>query len=387
MMSKLRPAFLCVMCFWGLPCVVAATLSDPRATPETVQLFENLKRVAKDRLLYGQYRAFTSGKFTQSDADRAASPSMELSDTRALIGKHPAIVEFGLHKTEYYDYWRAISPEIHRRGILISLSSHSRNPDLAISDNGSHKDNRGDPVAKVLDERSHDHAEYIKVLRGYGKFIQSLRDDSGRPIPVFVRLYHEHNGGWFWWGSKACSPQQYNELWKMTADFFRNEMNLHNLILVLSPSKPDSVQKYMRRFPGTDYVDVFGFDCYADKQEAELMVKCARTVAQLARQHGKIAAITEFGYKNGISQMTDSDYYRRVFLENIARDSLAREVVYALTWFGRKPEQGETKNWSPYRDEPSSKHVFAGFREFFQSESTIFEGDLPSLYLSQPIIK
>ncbi|MEM6655306.1 MAG: glycosyl hydrolase [Planctomycetota bacterium] len=354
----------------------ASPLSDPEATPETVLLYNNLKRAAKQHLLYGQYSPFTRGKHVVEDR-----PSVDVSDCHTLVGAHPAVVEFGLHKTENYAFWRRAIPELHKRGILISLSSHSRNPDLTIPYNHSHMDNRGDPVRKVLDRTSSDHRAYIELLNGYGNFIRSLRDEAGRPIPVFLRMYHEHSGHWFWWGSKTCTPEEFNALWRMTADHFRNTMGLHNLILVISPSKPETTDKFLERFPGQDYVDVYGFDSYASERLPELLLSCSRVVADLARKDQKVAAITEFGVKGGLSATTDPRFYSRMFLDELKSDPLASEVAYALTWFGREPRVDDTTgNWSAYPDEPSTRHVYRDFVDFRADPWTVFEGDYRNLY-------
>ncbi len=66
---------------------------------------------------------------------------------------------------------------------------------------------------------------------------------------------------------------------------------------------------------------------------------------------------------------------------HIKSDPLAREVVHAVTWFGRKPGEGdESDNWSPYADEPSTRHIYRDFVKFHGDPWTVFEGDLPSLY-------
>ncbi|MEM1222084.1 MAG: glycosyl hydrolase [Verrucomicrobiota bacterium] len=389
MMSSLSPIYktLAIVILAGAfvltSSLTASPLSDPEATPETVRLYENLKLASKHRLLYGQMRAFSKGKHTPSEKERAENPLDLASDALALIGKNPAVVEFGLHIYDDYEFWQTIAPELHRRGILISLSAHSKNPDLEVPDNNSHKSNEGDPVTKVLDRSSPDHKAYMDVLRGYAEFIRGLKDYQGRPIPVLLRLYHEHTGNWFWWGSKTCTPEQYNQLWRMTIDFMRDDMDLHNLILVISPSKPETKEKFLRRFPGEDYIDVYGFDSYAFETGPEILLTCSRVVVNLAREHGKIAAITEFGYKNGLREETAADHYSRMFLDNIKNDPIAHEVAYALTWFGNDEDEGG-HNWSAYKDEPWTKHIYPDFVKFFEDSWTVFEGDLPNLYTFEP---
>ncbi|MEM1062512.1 MAG: glycosyl hydrolase [Planctomycetota bacterium] len=356
-------------------------LSDPDATPETVRLYKNLRAIAGERLLVGQYAPYTRGKYTQPEAARAVEPAYDRTDMHALTGAHPAVVELGLHKTEHYDYWRRLVPELHRRGVVISFSTHSQNPDLAVPPNDSHKSNEGDPVGKVLDRNSADHRAYLAVLDGYADFLGSLKDDDGRAIPLLFRPYHEYTGWWFWWGTRTATPEQFNELWVMTVDYFRHTRGLHNLIWVISPSKPVTEEKYMSRFPGTDYVDVLGFDVYAPGDGSPILLESARSAVGLARRFGKIAAVTEYGYKKGISPETPANFYSAMLTDNILPDEVARDVAYAVTWFGREPQEDDaTGNWSPYHDEPTSRHVYADFIKFRRHPWTAFEGDVQGLY-------
>jgi mannan endo-1,4-beta-mannosidase len=271
-------------------------------------------------------------------------------------------------------------PILHARGVVIGVSSHVANPDLAVHQEG-HTSNEGDPVTKVLDRNSKDHKEYMKYLRSSAEFIRSLKDKEGRPIPLLFRPYHEHTGDWFWWGTKTCTSEQYNELWKMTVEFYRDTMQLHNLIYVISPSKPVNEKKYLARFPGFDYVDVLGFDAYTD--DAKLIRNCAEIVTKLAKKHNKLAAITEAGYKGGISTKTTPKWFSELIL-SLKKDSKTKDLSYFMTWSGTTKKIVQTKkgtnNFSPYKDEPTSKHLYPDFIKFYKDSWTLFENNMPNLY-------
>ncbi len=77
-------------------------------------------------------------------------------------------------------------------------------------------------------------------------------------------MYHEHTGAWFWWGgSEQCTPEEYKQLWTMTVDHLRNKKNVHNLLYAYSPSETKDETEFLERYPGDEYVDIVGYDCYA----------------------------------------------------------------------------------------------------------------------------
>ena len=100
-----------------------------------------------------------------------------------------------------------------------------------------------------------------------------VKDDKGTLIPVVFRMYHEHTGAWFWWGSKQCTPEEYKQLWIMTVEYLRDKKNVHNLLYAYSPSETKNEAEYLERYPGDEYVDIVGYDCYVPGKDSEAVAK------------------------------------------------------------------------------------------------------------------
>src|SRR5690606_24891389 len=116
------------------------------------------------------------------------------------------------------------------------------------------------------------------------------------------RPYHEHTGSWFWWGRPHTSEADYVALWQMTVDHLRRTRGLGHLLFAFSPSGGDVAnrEQYLYGYPGDEYVDVLGGDYYY-LGDSERMVELVELMVELARERGKVPALTEFGARNGIN--------------------------------------------------------------------------------------
>ena len=52
-------------------------------------------------------------------------------------------------------------------------------------------------------------------------FVGRLKDDRGRPIPLVVRLWHECEDDWHWWGRESATRDEYVKFFRMTVDGIR----------------------------------------------------------------------------------------------------------------------------------------------------------------------
>ena len=157
------------------------------------------------------------------------------------------------------------------------------------------------------------HEVYKKDLRKIAEFAHSLRNKDGSLIPFIFRPFHEFDGDWFWWGAAYNKPDEFKSLWRFTVRYLRDSLQVHNLLYAFSPDvKFNSREQYLLRYPGDDYVDILGFDDYADfkggKKEAQRAKDRIRLVGELAREKNKPCALTEVGYfiqrkKNGKKEL------------------------------------------------------------------------------------
>ena len=340
---------------------------DDKATTETTNLFNNLKTVSSQALIYGQHHAYLLG----STVDLSGNTS----DTHSITGSHPGIVGFDFVR---HNRWSATNTNsvFHRqvramysRGGIATFSWHAKNP----ATGGGYKDVSGNPVQKILTTGSTTQATFNEKLDEIAGFFNTL-ELNGVKIPVIWRPFHENTGSWFWWGAKHSSPAEFKALWQYTVKYLRDQRGVHNVLWAYSPSKPVTVAKYLKRYPGDNYVDVIGFDRYGDADSgpkfAQSVLDDARLVVTLAEERGKIAAITESGERKGFANTRLSDWFSRVWLQ-LENDTLAKKIAYVLTW--NSPKYSAFENGT-------NAHLYNDFINFYNSPFTWFEDDLPDLY-------
>ena len=146
------------------------------------------------------------------------------SDILATVGDYPAVMGFDLGGIEMGDAknldsvpFTSIREELvkhHLRGGIVTISWHPRNPVTG----GTAWDVEDTLVVhKILTEDSVK-AKFNTWMTRVGDFIETLRTDDGKPVPIIFRPWHEYNGSWFWWGQKLCSDEDYLALWNLLQD-------------------------------------------------------------------------------------------------------------------------------------------------------------------------
>ncbi len=341
-------------------------LIDPLATKQTKYLFINLNEFAEGFLLFGMHDATGYGVSWTGDDDR--------SDVKDVCGSYPAVYSEDLNQVDRdreVDRMRYRLTSAYNRGGVITLSWHQYDP----KERGFYSSETGDEniVATLLPGGEY-HQFYRERLTRIAMFFKTLRGMNGASIPVIFRPYHEHTGGWFWWGAGQCSTEEYNQIWRFTVEYLRDSLNVHNLIYAISPSAQHLNTKtdYYLVYPGEEYIDIFGFDHYYSSSitsaEKDEFINDMRRVAQAAQEKGKLAAITEVGQEN----ITTSNLFTQYILNSSKTDSLTRKMSYAAVWRNQDTEH----HFAPYPGHPS----VPDFIEFYNDSYTIFEDNLPDMY-------
>ncbi len=109
------------------------------------------------------------------------------------------------------------------------------------------------------------------------------------------------HGGWFWWGSKSCTPEEYKQLFRYTRQYL-DAKGIDNALWCYSPGADpnESEERFMTWYPGDEFVDILGVDIYCspdtqgfiDRMKSELKV-----MASLAKKHKKLFTVAETGYR------------------------------------------------------------------------------------------
>ena len=348
--------------------------STPEATRRTKALFANLQAISGSKILFGHQDDLAYGVYWKSEEGR--------SDVRETCGSFPAVFgwdlgsRFGpgkmsnIDSVRFHDMTRWVR-QAYEMGGVNTFSWHL--------DNLVSGGNAWDTTAAVRDllpgGKYHDRlTEQLDVLAGFFKNFKT----GGlfkHEIPVIFRPWHEHTGHWFWWGAKSCTPEEYKALFRFTVDYLRREKGIRNVLFAYSPDVFKDRDHYMERYPGDDYVDIFGLDYYyraesLDKIQTDLPQKLA-TVGQLAAEHGKIAAFTETGFES----IPHEKWWTQMLLAQLEEATAQAGIAYVLVWrnaYKTKPNH----YYVPYPGQVSAKD----FVEFSRNERIVFQDKLPNLY-------
>jgi len=186
-----------------------------------------------------------------------------------------------------------------------------------------------------------------------------------------LRFFHEQNGGWFWWSQRYCSADEFKQLWRFTVDYFRNEKQMHQFLYAFSPDAFRSAEDYLSTYPGDEYVDVLAMDNYTafrTNQRLDWAVQTLETLADLADEKGKIAALSE----TGVNKMPDPNWFQDVLLKALKTNDRTRQIVWVLLW----RNESTRHFFSTYPDHTSAED----FRKFKADPFTVFLSDLPDMY-------
>jgi len=304
------------------------------------------------------------------------SGDAERSDVKSLCGSHVAVHGwdlFGIEKDSAmngdgvsFEHMRELILGVHRRGGINTVSWHMDNPKSGR--------NAWDPTATVRELLPGGalHARYLGYLDRAANYLQTLRGDQGELVPILFRPFHEHTGSWFWWGASHTTTRDFVRLWRFTVDYLRGERGL-DLLIAFSPGGGEvhTDRDYLYRYPGDEYVDVFGVDHYFGR-DASTLVGLARRVVRMAEAHGKIPAITEFGARGGLNGPgIDPNWTTSNALGPLRRDPLASRIAYALAWRNAR----EDHCFLPYPGHPGAPE----FQAFCAADGVLLEDDLARL--------
>ena len=357
---------------------VRKTLVDKNATPETAALFYNLQKIAAEgKTLIGQ-----------QDPDRTATRRRESTDIQWITGK-----ELAVWGHDFMDISKGTLPDAPNReevrraaerqaarsldltinaydeGIVNVFCWHLRNPEQQSFYARELPDDRKDKMFRGLLPGGNDHEWYKERLREVADFAKKAKGKNGTLSPIIFRPFHEFDGDWFWWGKPYCTPQEYINCWRFTVEYLRDELGVRNFLYAFSPdNRFNSEAEFLERYPGNDYVDMVGFDNYSDfeNNRIEAAARKLKIISDYAVQHGKLAALTEVGYRNRpIPPDLYTGYYGRAF----ADPSL--HIAFFMFW-----RQGNPPTYVPTPDSPLKDN----FLEFMNSPRMVLLPDIGNVY-------
>lgn len=260
------------------------------------------------------------------------------SDILEVTGEYPAVMSWDLGMLEMnsdknldgvsFERMRQEVRNQHNRGGVNTFSWHLRNPLTG------HDSWTIDTLAvSNLVNTPEGVAAYSARLDKLCDFFLSLTDDDGNRIGVIFRPWHEHTGGWFWWGKPHCSVEDYKALWRMMYDHF-NQRGVDNVLWAYSPDRCPTEEDYMERYPGDDIIDILGADIYHFDGERgtgvyrDTALQVLRIAKNLAQEKGKLHAFTE----TGLESIPIEDWYTTILLPIIRESGVSYVTVWRNAW-------------------------------------------------------
>jgi hypothetical protein len=348
--------------------------SDKNASKQTKNLYFNLKKLLQKGIMFGHQDDLAYGVGWKYVPGK--------SDVKEVTGDYPAIYGFELGRIELdhpvnidsvpFDSMRHYIRTVYERGGVITLSWHLNNPLTG----KTAWDSAPGTVASILPGGEKNDL-YKSWLDKVANFIVSLKGKNGEPIPVILRLFHELNGNWFWWGKDHCTPKEFKQLWQFTVSYLRDTKNIHQCLYAYNTDRFNSKEDYLLKYPGNEWVDVLGFDIYqrkgGDEGNAEFIKDADNMltmIEEIAAEQKKIPALTEFGY----AQIPDSTWWTNVFYKALDH----HKISYALAWrnagFNRV---GDAEFYVPYKGQISEKD----FLKFSKEPNILFQKDVSKQHL------
>ncbi len=278
------------------------------------------------------------------------------SDVKRVAGDYPAIFGWELggleldHKYNLdsvpFESMKNLSIMGHEMGGINTFSWHPYAP-------RSHESSwdKKAIIVKHIIPGGKNHEAFKNQLDKVAAFFQDLKDMNGDQIPFIFRPWHEMDGGWFWWGSKQSSPEEFKELFSFTVNYLRIEKGLKQMLIAYSPDRNfDSEATYLTWYPGDQFVDILGVDNYSDLKKGgsvEAAINKLHIVIDIANKKEKLSALTETGLEN----VTEENWYTQKLGTVLADPLIAKEISYVMVW--RNDEK--VHFFFPYPRHPAAK--------------------------------
>ena len=382
----MRYFLVLVVCYlWIQHDMIGQTPADPKATKKTTRLYENLKIISQQGFMLGHQDDQAYGVGWRAEPGR--------SDVLETVGSFPAvhgwdigkrlIFDFNIDTVDFDDmvFWMI---EAYKRGGINTVSWHLDN----LTTGGDSWD-RTSSVKDLLPGGSK-HLLFMQELDLLAILLGELKKGYSK-IPVIFRPWHEHNGGWFWWGKGNCTEQEYIQLFRFTVEYLRDVKKIHHLLYAFSPDRSQwnldqqAKANYFYGYPGDDYVDIIGIDNYGDvgrqggpnspEVQRENFVNSLKLITEIAREKNKVAALTE----TGLEGVTNHQWFTEIILNPIAENDAEIDIAWALMW----RNANTTHHYAPY---PGHASV-PDFQQFEEHTTTIFEKDLRNPYKRNKALK
>lgn len=340
---------------------VTLRMVDPDATPKTKALYANLLLIQQKGVMFGHHDYPSYGIGWRGDKGR--------SDVKDITGDHPAV--YSLDMWNINNSKIALIREAYERGGLSMLVWHQSNPLTEGPDKkypvGTAWDNTK-VVDRILTDGSEMNLKFKKRLDDVAESLHAMKDGEGKPIPVIFRPLHEHTQAWNWWGCSATTDQEFIDFWRFIVRYLRDEKEVHNVIYAISPQMDhvydNPKERLLYRWPGNEWVDFLGMDCYHGLNTVAFESNM-KALSELSAELGKPVGVTEIGL--------EKDHKPDYWTADILRIMHGLPCSMVVAWRNDNPNHA----YGPYPSDSTAED----FKVFYNDPNTLFERDLPKMYV------
>lgn len=295
-----------------------------------------LQQVASsDNILFGHMLDTVTGQyFTDWTGEQ------NKSDVLNSTGMYPAVYgfDFAYVIDNEYDFSKHMA-KARARGGVVTFDWAADNP----INGGDSYNKTGNPVQELMPGGSANEV-WVGWLDKIADFLGNNSD-----VPVVFRLFHEMTGWWFWWGKENCNATEFKDAWKYTVGYIRIKRNISNVLFLYATSRmyaenhTEAVwteDNMVSRYPGNDYVDAIGFDCYDNfTWYKESLNQSCEVMFSFALKNGRIPVIGETGHRPHHSDCGNCGEWWAEFYDVYSDPySMCHHAAYMMTWSNYGPE-------------------------------------------------
>jgi beta-mannanase len=337
---------------------------DNDASQETKNLYSSIANIANsNKFIFGQ-------EFPLSFQLNSLDYDLNTSDCKDVTGDHPGVYGIDPH---YMLYKSAAEKQLHideakhayANGSIVTFDFHQQSKtDHKIYYNDISTSTDKSLMYDIVNDKNGSRTWFFNEI---DQVINIINNDLG--FPVVFRPFHEMDGDWFWWGTKATnhSTQLYIDFYRLTVDHIKSKSNL--VLFGWTPNEKLNASYY----PGDAYVDIVGIDAY--NQNATTLKTNLINLCNFANSHNKVAVLSETGKANYVND--DPTFWTSSILKAIEDGGSEIRIGWVLAWFNAPWDTSQSKLYIPNSN--SSSQVKDDFKSFYNSSTTLFQNEVKSI--------